>query len=196
MALGWYVIRTEPRAEYLAVSELGRDGFEVFFPRVNTAFHRLGHTDTPLFPGYIFLRWDPENEGWPSFRLAHRVSGWVSFEGVVPVVPDEVITELSRRVDEITGGEGLWRRFRRGEKVRVVSSTLDSLGEVVEEAKSPHARAKVLLQFMGRLVQAQVPWDALQPLEEHPVGKQRFPRRTRGKGRWTQEFRPRQAVSG
>ena len=60
MSLDWYVLRTEPRGEYLAAAELESDGFQVFFPRVNTPNSRVGHDDLPLFPGYIFLRCDPQ----------------------------------------------------------------------------------------------------------------------------------------
>ena len=58
MGSNWYVLRTEPRAEYMATREMDRDGFEVFFPCVEAAHSRFGHADTPLFPGYLFLRCD------------------------------------------------------------------------------------------------------------------------------------------
>ena len=185
----WYVIRIQPRAEYLAAEELTRDGHEIFFPCVKSTYARGGHVDTPLFPGYMFIRCDPENVGWPSFRLAHRVAGWVNFQGIVPTVPGEVVDALSRRLDEKDGGQGLWRRFQPGDLVQIATGSLDGLGEVVEGARSPTGRAKVLLEFMGRLVHAKVPWDALQLVEEHPLEQHRAPRRTRGKGRWTQGFR-------
>ncbi len=195
MARGWYVVRIQPRAEYLAASELEHDGFEIFFPCVKSPYARVGHSDTPLFPGYLFLRWNSEDEGWPSFRPAHRVSGWVNFDGVIPIVPDEVVINLIQRVKDINGGDGLWRRFRLGERVRVVSDALESLGEIAEEPKSPNARAKVLLHFMGRLVQTQVPWDKLRPIEEPISDRPRLPRRTRGGGRWIKSARPSPAVT-
>lgn len=191
----WYVIRTAPRAEYLAAGELERDGFEVFFPRVKTPQPRQAHDDEPLFPGYLFLRCDPETGGWPTFRLAHRVTGWVSFEGVIPPIPDEVIMQLVSRVHEINAAKGLWRRFRRGETVLVVSKSIQGLGQVVQEAKSPQARAKVLMEFMGRLVQAQVPWLHLRAVEDNPREPQRVPRRTRGGGRWISGYGPSAAGS-
>lgn len=186
----WYVVRVNPRAEYLAAEELTRDGHEVFFPCVKSAYTRIGHSDKPLFPGYMFIRFDMEKDGWPSFRTAHRVAGWVNFQGVVPTIPNEIVEALALNLDEKSGGEGLWRRFQPGDLVQVVAGALEGLGEVVEIAKSPTGRAKVLLEFMGRLVEAKVPWDALQFAEEPPMEKPRLHRRTRGKRRWTKEFRP------
>lgn len=191
----WHVIRIQPRAEYLAAEELIRDGYEIYFPRFKSVYARAGHADTPLFPGYMFIRCDPKNEGWPSFRMAHRVAGWVNFQGFVPTIPNEIVDALAQRLDEKSGGQGLWRRFKPGDVVQVVAGALEGLGEVIEQAKSPTGKAKVLLEFMGRMVEAKVPWDALQFVEEHPSEKPRLPRRTRGKGRWTPEFRPDLAVS-
>ena len=195
MALGWYVLRIQPRAEYLAAEELSRDGFEIFFPCVKSPTHRIGHTDEPLFPGYLFLRGDYATHGWPSFRPSHRVAGWVIFEGVAPSIPDDVVSELAQRVEQINGTTGLWRRFIPGEKVKVISGALEGLAEVVEEAKSPEGRARVLLQFMGRLVPLLVPWENLRPVQESDIERPRPPRRTRGGGRWLRDFRP-QPVGG
>ena len=189
MALSWYVLATEPRAEYMAATELRRDGFEIFFPLVKAANHRAGHADEPLFPGYLFLHLGADSESWPSFRPAHRVIGWVNFQGIVPSVPEEVITDLGRRVEAINTGQGLWRRFTSGETVRVVSGSFDSLAQVVVEAKSPQGRANVLLNFMGRQISAQVPWADIRPVEDQTNEKQRAPRRTRGSGRWIQGYR-------
>ena len=194
MASNWYVLRTEPRAEYLAATELGDDGFEVFFPRVTSPNNRVGHDDVPLFPAYLFLRCDPEADGWPFFRLRHRVAGWVRFGGVVPTIPDEVIAELEQRVEGVNSGMGLWRQYKQGERVFVVSHGMEDLAEIVEEAKSPQANARVLLQFMGRLVQAQVPWADLRPVPDHVSESRYLPRRTRGRGRWIRGFGPRAAV--
>ena len=186
----WYIIRTEPQADFLAASELINAGFEIFSPRVKSNQAKNIPLFAPLFPGYLFLKWDIEGEGKPSFHGAPHVSGWVNFEGVSPAVPDKVITELANRVEHINNEGGLWRRFEPGDKVRVVSGTLDGLGEVVEYSSSPQSRVRVLMQFMGRLVSAQVPWNNLEPLEERPMQRVKPPRRTRGRGRWINNVRP------
>ena len=103
-------------------------------------------------------------------------------------MPEEVITELKLRVDRINRDGGLWRRFRTGEKVNVVSGNVETLAEVVSEAKSPEGRVKVLLNFMGRMVEAQVPRHSLWPAEGASAAARRLPRRTRGRGRWIHSF--------
>jgi transcriptional antiterminator RfaH len=184
----WYVIRTEPQADKQAAWELQQAGFEIFSPRVKVVQPKSQRAEAPLFPGYLFLRWDLEGQGNPSFQNTPHVAGLVSFGGITPPVPDEVINELSHRIDALNSGGGLWHRFRVGEKVRVVSNAMESLAEVAEEAKSPRSRVKILMEFMGRLVPAQVPWESLQPIEDGTNVKSRAPRRTRGRGRWIRGF--------
>ena len=195
MAANWYVIRTEPRSEYLAAAELTREGFEIFLPRVKVVQPRAGHPDIPLFPGYLLIRCSPETEGWPMFRQVHRVLGWVGFGGEVPSLPDEVVVELENRIAAINGERGMWRRFEPGEQVEIVFHSLEGQAEVIEAAKSPQARVKVLLDFMGRLVSADVPWQNLRPVEEETSHRQSASRRTRGKGRWIRGFGPRAPVT-
>ena len=189
MGLGWYVLRTMPRLEYLAEKELRQDGFEVFSPRVNHPSQPTIGTEAPLFPGYLFLRCDPESNGWPSFRLAHRVIGWVRFGGVIPSLPDSAIDAIIEQLEN--SGQGLWKRFEKGEKVYVNSGGLECFAEVLEATRSPQSRSRVLVHFMNRLVQAQIPWEDLSPIHDHPNEIQRLPRRTRGRGRWINRNGPR-----
>ena len=189
MGLGWYVLRTIPRLEYLAEKELRQDDYEVFSPRVNQPSQQDGASDALLFPGYMFLRCDPEADGWPSFRMAHRVIGWVRFGGVIPSIPDAAISAISNQLEN--SGQGLWKRFEKGEKVFVHSAGLECFAEMLEATKSPQSKSKVLLHFMGRLVKAQIPWSDLSPVQDHPNESERLSRRTRGRGRWIKGHGPR-----
>ena len=148
-----------------------------------------------MFPGYLFIRCDSEADGWPSFRPAHRVSGWVRSGTEIPVVPDDVMEILMRDLGTLAGEEGFWRRYAPGEKVTVVSKSMQGSATVLEEPRSPESRVKVLLEFMGRLVHAQIPWDNLRPIDHLPEEapqRTRAPRRTRGRNRWIRGQGPRQ----
>ena len=196
MAPKWYVIRMEPRADFQAARALHSDGIELYFPRIRGSIRGKMQSEIPLFPGYLFIKWDRESDEWPIFRPAHRITGWVSIGDEVPSISDEAITQLKTRVDAINGSDGLWRRFKVGEKVEIDSGGFQGLAEVIEEAKTPTGKALVLLQFMGRMVKTQVPWVDLQPSSDHPIKtaldieKVRVPRRTRGRGRWVRDYEP------
>ena len=195
MALQWYAARTQPRAESLSASQLERDGMEVFCPRIAVANPKAGNQDTPLFPGYLFVRLDLQNSGWPVIHPAHHLLGWVRFDGEPAWLPDEAVSDLMERVATINGSGGLWQQFHRGQKVRVIADNMDTIAEILEGAKTARGRAKVLMQFMGRLIQATVPYDSLRPVETAPPQTTAHPRRTRGGRRWVKGFKPAIAVT-
>ena len=195
MTDSWYLIRTKPLSEYLAAASLERSGYESYLPRVQTPKPRAGHTDTPLFPGYLFVRQDDNGSTRPAIQQLTGVAGWVQFDGEVSTVPDEVITQLDSRIRAIDRSGGFWNRYRPGERVRVLLGSMESSAEVLEAAKTPQSRVRVLMGFMGQLVQTHVPWQDLRPLHSEGTsmvgGQERAPRRTRGKGRWIRGFGPR-----
>ena len=190
---GWYLIRTRPRSEYKAAAGLERSGYEYYFPKVRTPKPRPGHDDTPLFPGYLFVRYHRNGNGLPPLNRISGLIGWVDFDGAVPEVPDEIIEELSQRIDAINNHGGHWRRFKPGETVQVTSGRMNNLAKVLEEPESPQSRVQVLLNFMGRMVRARVPWRDLEPVNGVPGSywPSRSPRRTRGRGRWIRGQGPR-----
>lgn len=181
MGFGWYVIRTMPRMEFSAERALCGDGYEIFSPTLDYPTGNLKATGSPLFPGYLFIRCDPESDGWPSFRPAHQVIGWVKFAGSIPIVPDSIIEQLLGRGGN--SGPLLWEKFKKGDKVFVSSSGFECFAEVLEEAKSSHSTSLVLLNFMSRVVEAKVPWEDLSLAVDHPNEGHKLPRRTRGRGR-------------
>lgn len=188
MALRWYAVRTRPLAEYQARVRLESMGLEVFLPCSRTRRNRSGHEDTPLFPGYLFLRYEAEERGWRRLYRVPQVLGPVAFADEVPALPNKVIDDLKDRVAAINGTGRLWTRFIPGDRVQVSLGPIESLARVVEEALSPEARVTVLLQFLGRQVEAQVPWRDVRPPSTQGLlignWSGRIPRGTRGKGRW------------
>ena len=189
MALAWHVLKIYPRSEHTAANALSRDGYQIFLPSIKSGYWEGKDTDRVLFPGYLFIKVNPDDEGWPSFRMAHRVIGWVNFDGRVPIVPNEVIEALILTLEGKTESHNLWDRFNPGDKVEFTKGALSGVGELIEAVKSPTGRAKILLEFMGRQVKVEVPWDCLQRTGHRESNHYAVRRRTRGKGRLTQEFR-------
>ena len=191
--IAWYVLRTKPRSDRIAFENLEKNGYNVFFPEIDIPITGQMYKRTPLFPGYLFIRLDPQ-KSWPLVELIPGVLGWLRSDGKIPSIGDEVISELRKRVKFIADDGGLWTKFKPGQIVRVVSGKLEGLARVVEEPRSPESKVRVLLEIMGRHVPSHVPWHHL-----HVVGPKlnnkvtnRPARRTRGKGRWIKGNGPRE----
>ena len=160
-----------------------REGFRLYCPkvRVPTSVQQFRHV--PLFPGYVFLRCDIRAQALPMVSRFPGVLGWVKFGGQIPKIPDEEMSALQGRVEEMHSEGGLWQKFHAGQQVKVSHGKLDALAIVLDEPSSPDARVKVLLEFMGRQVHATVPWRQLNPVPQTSDESRKGERRTRGRGR-------------
>lgn len=122
----WYVVHTKSRFENVVYEGLCKKKLETFLPKIRVPSKRRDRKlmiDTPLFPGYIFVRTDLN----PTEHLeivktvgAVRLIGNVS--GPVPV-SDDAIDSLKIMVsteNPITTGSG----FQKGDRVLVINGPL------------------------------------------------------------------------
>ena len=150
-AAAWFCVKSKPRQEAVAVRNLQALGaVELVFPRVRRT--RRGHDRNrevvePLFPGYVFLRFDPaELQG--SVRSTRGVLHLVAKEGRPVAVDPQVIAEL-----RALGPDGILsaldEELQVGTKVRIVRGIFaGSEGEVLRLA-TPEKRIAVLLSLLG-----------------------------------------------
>ena len=192
MPAAWYVARTNPRAEYPARNQLEINGFEYYLPVTSTESPRPGREDAPLFPSYMFLRYDAGSPESSSLRSIPGLAGLVNFDGVAPPVPDEVIDSLRQAVAEMNESRGISTTFQPGDRVwvRWGASETEDLAKVISDTKSPQGRIRILIEFLGRSVHGEVSRSKIrsvhpgEALNDHGQGPAR--RRTRGKGRYVQ----------
>ena len=182
MSLKWHVIRTEPKGESRVAASLISEGIDIYLPKIN----HIGGPSIPLFPGYLFVKCDLDSYGLLNSGLPQGILGWVRFGQEVPAIPEESMTELIEHVRGINSYNGIWHKFEVGEKAGFESGSFSGSAQILDEAKNPRGRVRVLLEFMGRFVNAQVPYAMLKPLSEvdqRLKGQHKLPRRTRGGGR-------------
>jgi transcriptional antiterminator RfaH len=182
MGLHWYALHTQPHREPQVAHLLFTKGVETFLPMVPTRHRRLGKVDRPLFPCYLFARFDLDTWGLSLVQWTPGLRRVVAF-GERPVsIPDEVIVHLQERVRGLQAAGGLpSHHFRPGERVLITDGPLQGLEAVFQGPMRPSERVRVLIEFLGRLAEVEVP---LESVERVPIGTRGHPpRRTRGQGR-------------
>ncbi|MFN4164116.1 MAG: transcription termination/antitermination protein NusG [Ferrovibrio sp.] len=155
----WYAVYTQPGKEAMAARELGNQNFGVYLPlyqKLRRHAGRTGIVDAPLFPRYLFVGIDTENQRWRSVNGTRGVIGLV-MSGDRPIpVPDPVIEEIRSREDE----KGYIRLnppgFHRGQTLRIVEGPMADTEALFEEAVDGN-RAILLISLLGRLVRTQMP---------------------------------------
>lgn len=161
--LRWYLVRTRPKSESTAQTNLGRQGYEVHCPQLlqsTPCRGRWRERIVPLFPGYIFLRLDEGRQPLAPVRSTQGVASAVRFGPSYAIVPDAVIQELRARANSETGLHrlNLPARLAPGARVRVIAGPFEGL-EGVFQRETGSGRAIVLLAVLGQTASVGVPAD-------------------------------------
>ena len=150
MAESWYALRSKPRKEEVLWRQLLAREIEVYFPRirvhpVNPRSRKL----RPYFPGYMFVQVDIEAVGASKFNWMPFAIGLVSFDGEPAVVPEGLINEVRKRVDEIAaaGGE-FYDGLQPGDPVRISSGPFAGYEAIFDMRLPGSERVRVLIQML------------------------------------------------
>lgn len=148
----WYVVQLKPNAEAIAKRNLQRQGVQIFAPFEELQVRRarkLVQTRRALFPGYLFVSFDPYAVSQRTVNSTMGISRLVSFAEDRPArVPRELISSLMRRCDP--SGKLLPScHLQGGDKVHVTKGPLAEFVGTVEQLASDQ-RAWILLEILGK----------------------------------------------
>ncbi len=160
----WHVVHTRAGAELLAQGHLDRQGFETYLPRyLKTRRHarRTTRLPAPLFPRYLFVRFDPDSAPWRSINGTHGVSHLVCMGNRPSAVPRGVVADIRARESE----EGFVEvhdpiGFESGEVVRVTEGPLAQQSGIFQGSDDDR-RVVILLSMLGREMKVTLDRDAV-----------------------------------
>ena len=146
----WYVIQTKPKKEEEAKSYLSTKGVEVFNPLMENFLLRNGRMNKelkPLFPGYIFGKFDLD-QNYPLVRWAKGVKKVLGFGEYPTPISEEVVEIIRERMDD-HGIVRLKYRYQANDVIRIKTGPLRDLLGVFERWISDSERVRILLNLMG-----------------------------------------------
>lgn len=154
----WYVIRTKAKQEDRADSNLRAWQVETYAPKIkerryNEYSGKVSYQVKPLFPSYIFARFNIEDL-LHKVRFTRGVNGVVSFGGRPAPVEDEMIELIESR----KGADGLVRtgeELRPNDRVIVKAGPLRNFVGIFEGQYKDDKRVSILLEtvsYQNRLV--------------------------------------------
>lgn len=150
----WFAGQLKPNGLTLAARNLARQGIEHFCPWMVETQRRDGKLQDrrrPLFPGYIFVRIDPEAGLWRTVNATRGLTRLVQTDPRAPTpLPDDLIAGLRARCSD-TGELQPAPELAPGDMVRVVSGPFVDLVARIETI-GEDARIRVLFDLMNRKV--------------------------------------------
>lgn len=162
----WYVAQTGSRQEGVAVENLERQAFQSFcprFPKLRRHARRVETVLEPLFPGYVFVRFDVSIDPWRSINGTRGVSRLVGANAARPLpMPEAAMTHVRRLCEGGAESSGV-DSIRVGDPVRILSGPF---AEQLATVQSLHSagRIRVLLGILGGEAPLQLAAGAVAPV--------------------------------
>jgi transcriptional antiterminator RfaH len=167
----WYCLRSQPKHEHIAAAHLRLlEGVTVFCPRIR--FKRptrqgLVWVTEAMFPGYLFARFELA-EMHLRVRYAHGVRGIVRFADRYPTIEEGALAQLRDHTGAAELKE-LSYDLSEGDQVQIVGGAFVGLEAVVTQVMSGKERIKVLMDFLGRKMEAEVQRSSVLRQVVHPL---------------------------
>jgi transcriptional antiterminator RfaH len=167
----WYCLRSQPKHEHIAAAHLRLlEGVTVFCPRIK--FKRatrqgLVSVTEAMFPGYLFASFEL-GEMHRQVLYAPGVSGIVRFADRYPTVDEGALAQLREHIGGAEVKE-LNYKLSQGDDVEIVEGAFVGLEAVVTQVLPAKERVKVLMEFLGRKIEAEVDRASVLRQTVHPL---------------------------
>src|SRR5437867_10544993 len=159
----WYAIQLRPRCEKFVAVQLRNKGFEEYLPMYRSRRRwsdRVKEIDLPLFPGYIFCKFDAMDR--LPILVIPGVISVVNFGGApLPVEEREILAVQSVVNSGLTYGP--WPFMPAGTPVRVRYGPLRGLEGFVVEVKNRY-QLIISVTMLSRSVSVAIERECVTPL--------------------------------
>lgn len=159
--LRWFLVFTKPSDERTAETNLERQGFHVYYPRLlrpSLCRGRWLDRIVSLFPRYLFIQLDAARQSLAPVRSTSGVVSLVRFGTEPKAVPDSVVNGLIGRADPQSGLHRLSCRppLTPGTRVNIIAGALEGLDGIFER-EAGDERVVVLLKLLGQDAPVRIP---------------------------------------
>jgi transcription antitermination factor NusG len=163
--LSWYALQVRTRKEAYVASQIQGQGFECLLPTYKSIrkwSDRVKELEQPLFPGYLFCRFDFQNRR--SVITTPGVLQIVGFGRTATPVSDEEIRGLQLAASSDMPKQP-WPYLEIGQRVQVIYGTLTGLEGILVNVKGNH-RVVLSVTLLQRSVAMEVETSWLTPVQE------------------------------
>lgn len=163
MALRWYIVHAYSNFEHKVKASLEerikRGGLEdkfgeILVPTEEVVEMKEGQkrrSERKLFPGYVFLQMEMDDETWHLVKDVPKVLGFVGGSSDRPApISDREADNMLQRVREGADKPRPKVLFEPGEVVRVIDGPFSDFSGVVESVNYEKSKLQVAVQILGR----------------------------------------------
>jgi transcriptional antiterminator RfaH len=149
--LQWYVVHSKPQKEFFVEKQLILRKLEVYCPTVQVqSINPRVHKIQPYFRGYLFSRIDLSSVNLSILNWLPGAIGLVSFGGQPACIPDNLLTAIRSRLDQINAEhrKPLLGSFQPGDEVTIQEGPFAGYEAIFCAEHGESERVQVLLRLL------------------------------------------------
>ena len=146
----WFIAQIKPNSYNSAIQNLERQGFETFLPKMKITQRQKNKfivKNVYVFPGYMFVCFDPRIITWTKINSTYGVSKILAFNNKPSEISSDLILELKTRY-EINSNVIQKEKLQKGDSIKFYAGPFADLIAKVESVEE-NKRIWVLLEAMG-----------------------------------------------
>ena len=148
----WFVAQIKPNSYNSAIQNLERQGFETFLPMTGiTQRHKNKFVvkNVYVFPGYMFVCFDPHIISWTKINSTYGVSKILSFNKKPSEISSDLILALQTKY-KINSNSKQMEKLQKGDSIKFYTGPFTDLIAKVEGTDEKN-RIWILLEGIGGL---------------------------------------------
>lgn len=170
----WYVIHTYSGYENkvkknlehrISSMDMENKIFQVIIPTEEVMEIKGGQkivTEKKIFPGYILVQMELDDDSWYVVRNTPGVTGFVGSHTRPTPLSDEEVEKMLQR--EAAGKPKPKTEFSEGQTVKVISGPLADFTGTISEVNLDQSKLKVLVSIFGRETPVELSFDQVAKL--------------------------------
>lgn len=158
----WYVIHTysgyeskvkESLMERMSAAGWGEQLSEILVPSEEIVELKKGKrrvSERKIFPGYILVRMELNDQTWHIVRDTPKITGFVGGKTHPTPLSEAEVKEIISQTESETGKPKPKVLFRVGESVRVIDGPFSSFIGMVDDVNAERGKVRVMVSIFGR----------------------------------------------
>ena len=146
----WFIAQIKPNSYNIAIQNLERQGFETFLPKMQITQRqkqKFHVKNVHVFPGYLFVCFDPHLIPWMKINSTYGVSKLLAFNKKPSEISSDLVLELKTRY-EINIDSMQKEKLKKDDAIKLYVGPFADLIAKVERVDKSN-RIWVLLEGMG-----------------------------------------------
>ena len=140
----WYLIKTKPKQEKIAIANLQNQNYHVYCP-----FAKINSKVVVLFPGYLFIHLDEIQENFSPIRSTKGVLNFVRFGLSYAKISDKIINFIKYNEQNTTDKIKRLNDFKVGDRVEITEGVFKNCIAIFQSLKSDD-RVLLLINLIGQ----------------------------------------------